>query len=185
MLEHRLSLSVTRMIAQGDSIQGWVAYGVGALDYVTSSGISSAPTYTTNFLGGFLRADRNLTLFIANGAGTIGSAEQTKAFSAAAIFTHYWTPSLRSHLISSYVRVTPGAVTRNTAWANGGLSEATGWNVLGSLIWSPVRRFDIGAELSYARLRQSLPLSAPAGLSTLAQVNPSNWTARVRIDRTF
>lgn len=173
------------MIAQGDSIQAWVAYGVGALDYVTNSGINSNPPVTGSWLGGFLRADRNMTLFCVNAACTVGGAEQTKAWSAAAIFTHYWTPSLRSNLIGSYARVMPGNVSRNTTWANGGLSNATVWGVMGSLIWSPVRNFDIGVELSYARLQQSLPLSVPANLGLLANVNPSNWTGRVRVERTF
>jgi len=173
------------MLAAGDHIQGWVAYGVGALDYVTNSGINSNPPVTANWLGGFLRADRNVTLFCVNAACTVGGAEQTKAWSGASMFTHYWTPSLRSNLIGSYARIMPGSVTRNTAWANGGLSNATVWGVMGSLIWSPVRNFDIGVELSYARLNQSLPLSFPVGLGTLASVSPSNWTGRVRVERTF
>ncbi|HEV2574186.1 porin [Methylocella sp. CPCC 101449] len=173
------------MLAAGDHIQGWVAYGVGALDYVTTSGINSNPPVSANWLGGFLRADRNVTLFCVNAACTVGGAEQTKAWSAAAMFTHYWTPSLRSNLIGSYARIMPGSVTRNTAWANGGLSNATVWTLMGSLIWSPVRSFDIGVELSYSRLNQSLPLSVPVGLGTLASVSPSNWTGRVRVERTF
>ncbi|MDH7794615.1 MULTISPECIES: porin [unclassified Beijerinckia] len=173
------------MIAQGDSVQAWVSYGVGALDYVTNSGINTNPPVSGNFLGGFLRADRNMTLFCVNAACTVGGSEQTKAWSAAAIFTHYWTPSLRSNLIGSYARVTPGSVTRNTAWANGGLSNASVFGVMGSLIWSPVRNFDIGVELTYARLNQSLPLSFPVGLGTLASVSPNNWTGRVRVERTF
>ncbi|MBN9082721.1 MAG: hypothetical protein BGP04_00855 [Rhizobiales bacterium 62-17] len=173
------------MLAQGDSIQGWVAYGVGALDYVTNSGINTNPPVSGNYMGGFLRADRNVTLYCVNAACTIGGSEQTRAWSAAAIFTHYWTPSLRSHLIGSYARIMRGNVAKNTAWAQGGLSDATVWGVMGSLIWSPVRNFDIGVELSYARLSQSLPLSVPVGLGTLAQVSPSNWTGRVRVERTF
>ncbi|MDH7799678.1 MULTISPECIES: porin [unclassified Beijerinckia] len=173
------------MLAAGDHIQGWVAYGVGALDYVTTTGINSNPPVSANWLGGFLRADKNVTLFCVNAACTVGGAEQTKAWSAAAMFTHYWTPSLRSNLIGSYARIMPGNVTQNTAWANGGLSNATVWTVMGSLIWSPVRNFDIGVELSYSRLNQNLPLSVPVGLGTLASVSPSNWTGRMRVERTF
>ncbi|MBN9082725.1 MAG: hypothetical protein BGP04_00875 [Rhizobiales bacterium 62-17] len=174
------------MIAAGDSIQVWAGYGVGALDYVVGPGMNAGSTATTgNFLGGFLRSDRNVTLFCVNAACSIGGSEQTKAWSIAGILTHYWTPSLRSNLLASYARVMPGNVTRNTAWANGGLSNATAWNVMGDIIWSPVRNFDIGLELSYARLNQSLPLSVPAGLGVLANVNPSNWTGRVRVERTF
>jgi len=173
------------MLAAGDSIQAWAAYGVGALSYVTNSGINTNPPVSGSFLGGFLRADRDLTMFCVNAACSVGGVEKTRAFSLAGIFTHYWTPSLRSHLIGSYVQITPGNVARSTAWANGGLSRATVWNVMGSLVWSPVRNFDIGVELSYARLNQSLPLSVPVGLGTLASVSPNNWTGRMRVQRTF
>jgi hypothetical protein len=173
------------MIAAGDQIQFWANYGVGTLDYMYGLGLNGNFAMTTNFLGGFLRVDRDLTLYCINAACTAGGVEQTKAFGATALFTHYWTPSLRSYFVGTYVQVTPGSVTQNTAWATGGLSKAHLWNVAGSLFWSPVRNFDIGAELSYAKLTQSLPLSAPAGLGTLAQVSPSNWTTRVRVERTF
>jgi len=173
------------MLAPGDHFQFWANYGVGALDYLYGLGLNGNFAVQTNFLGGFLRVDRNLTLYCLNAACTAGGAEQTKAFSATAIFTHYWTPSLRSNLIGTYVQITPGSVSQNTAWAQGGLSKAHLWNVAGDLIWSPVRNFDIGVELSYAKLNQSLPLSVPAGLGVLANVNPSNWTGRVRVERTF
>ena len=173
------------MIAAGDHIQVWANYGVGVLDYIYGLGLNGNFAMTTNFLGGFLRVDRNLTLYCVNAACTITGVEQTKAFGAAVMFTHYWTPSLRSNFMGTYVQVTPGGVTQNTSWANGGLSKAHLWNVAGSLIWSPVRNFDLGVELSYAKLNQSLPLSVPAGLGTLAQVSPSNWTVRMRAERTF
>ena len=120
-----------------------------------------------------------------NAACTIGGSEQTRAFNVTGIFVHYWTPSLRSILNANYTSIDPGSFTKATAWANGGLSKADLWQVAGQLIWSPVRNFDIGVELSYARLKQSLPLSVPAGLGVLANVNPSNWTGRVRVERTF
>lgn len=173
------------MLAAGDSIQVWAAYGVGALDYVVGNGINANTAFAGNFLGGYLRADRNVTLFCVNAACSLGGSEQTRAFSVAGIMTHYWTPTLRSNLLASYARVTPGSVTSSTSWANGGLSSATVWNVMGDVIWSPVRNFDIGVELSYARLNQSLPLSVPVGLGTLASISPSNWTGRVRVERTF
>jgi len=174
------------MIAAGDSIQVWAGYGVGALDYVVGPGMNAGSTATTgNFLGGFLRSDRNVTLFCVNAACTIGGSEQTKAWSIAGILTHYWTPSLRSNLIGSYLRIDPGSVTQNTAWSQGGLSRANVWTAVGQLIWSPVRNFDIGVELSYARLNQNLPLSVPAGLGVLANVNPNNWSGRMRVERSF
>ncbi|MDH7794618.1 MULTISPECIES: porin [unclassified Beijerinckia] len=173
------------MLAQGDHIMATVAYGVGTLDYITGIGANANFLNTGSWLGGYLRVDRNLTLYCVNAACTVGGSEQTKAFNVTGMFTHYWTPSLRSVFVVAYTQITPGSVTQNTSWANGGLSKANLWQAAGQLVWSPVRNFDIGVELSYARLQQSLPLSVPVGLGTLANVNPSNWTGRVRVERSF
>jgi hypothetical protein len=67
--------------------------------------------------------------------------------------------------------------------------------VQGNVIWSPVRNFDIGAELSYARLNQTLagfagglptpvPCTAAAPMCA-ASVSAGNWTGRMRVERTF
>jgi hypothetical protein len=183
------------MLAAGDSIQGWVAYGVGALSYVAIPNLNANPISTANYLGGYIRTDRDMTIFCANVGCTATGSEQTAAFNAAAIFTHYWTPSLRSNFIASYLKVTPGRVTRNTDWTAGGLSEATAWSGQANLIWSPVKNFDIGVELSYARLRQSLtglngglPSAVPCvatAPSCTASISPNNWTGRMRVERTF
>lgn len=173
------------MLAQGDSIQAWAIYGAGALDYIVAMGPNAGIFYTGSALGGFLRMDRNLTLYCLNAACTAGGADQSRAFSVAAALVHYWTPSLRSNFVASYAKTTPGSVVRSTAWQEGGLSTVSVWGAMSNLIWSPVRGFDIGVELSYSKLQQTLPLSVPVGLGTLVSVNPSNWTGRVRIERTF
>ena len=183
------------MLAAGDSIQGWVAYGVGALSYVAVPSLNSNSLYTPNYLGGFLRNDRDMTIYCVGVGCTSYGAEQTAALNIAGIFTHYWTPSLRSNFVASYLRITPGRVTRNTDWANGGLSNANVWSVQSSLIWSPVKNFDIGIELAYARLSQSLtgfngglptavPCTAAAPMCN-ASISPNNWTGRMRVERTF
>jgi hypothetical protein len=183
------------MLAAGDSIQGWVAYGVGALNYTSIPNLNSNTQTTANYLGGFLRGDRDMTIYCVGVGCTSYGVEQAAALNIAGVFTHYWMPSLRSNLVGSYIRLTPGSVTRNTDWANGGLSQATGWSVQTNLIWSPVRNFDIGIELSYARLQQSLtgfaggvPTAIPctaAAPTCNASVSPSNWTGRMRVERTF
>lgn len=173
------------MIAAGDRFQMWASYGVGAGDYLYGLGLNSNFAVSSNFLGGFLRVDRSMTLFCVNAACTAGGAEQTKALNIIGVFTHYWTPTVYSNLSFTYLQVTPGSVTQNTAWSQGGLSKGQLWNVAAQLIWEPVPQFEIGLEVGYARLTQSLPLEMPAGLGTLASVSPSNWAARMRVARTF
>jgi hypothetical protein len=184
------------MLAAGDHIQGWVGYSNGALDYVGYANANENSAVTANYLGGFLRGDRNMTIFCTTAAATcIPGSETTKAFNIAGMFTHYWTPTLRSNFIGSWIRITPGQVTQNTDWTNGGLSQVTAWDIKHNIIWSPVRNFDIGLELSYARLSQRLTGLAGAAPTALActVANPqclvgtstNNWTGRVRVERTF
>jgi hypothetical protein len=182
------------MLAKGDSLNGWIGYSDGAMDYVGYSSLNENSAVTSNYLGGYLRNDRNTTIFCVT-ALCVPGIESTKAFNLAGIFTHYWTPSLRSHFIASYIRVTPGSVTQATDWTNGGLSKATAWDIKHNLVWSPVRNFDIGLELSYARLTQNLtgfggglptaPACTVANPQCLASVNSNNWTGRMRVQRTF
>jgi hypothetical protein len=185
------------MLARGDSIHAWVGYSNGALDYVGGgANVNENSAVTSNYLGGYLRGDRNMTIFCTGGAGVCNpNSETTKAFNVAGLFTHYWTPSLRSNFIASYIRITPGTQTQNTDWTNGGLSQVTVWDLKHNLIWSPVRNFDIGLELSYARLTQRLtglngalptaPACTVANPQCLASVSTNNWTGRVRVERTF
>jgi len=182
------------MLAAGDQFNMQVGYGNGATDYIGYTGLNQNSPVTTNYVGGFLRNDRNMTIFCVTAACIPGS-ETTKSFNITGIFTHYWTPTLRSNVVASYTQITPGSVTQNTDWTNGGLSKASSWNVNGNVIWSPVRNFDIGLELSYARVRQSLahlpgflPSAvpcAPAAPQCLANLSGSNWTGRMRVERTF
>ncbi|MDF2117039.1 porin [Roseiarcaceae bacterium H3SJ34-1] len=182
------------MLARGDHIQGWVGYSDGALDYVGYSNLNENSAVTANYLGGYLRGDRSLTIFCVTAACAPG-VESTKAFVVAGMFTHYWTPSLRSNFIGSYIRITPGQITQATDWTNGGLSKATAWDVKTNLVWSPVRNFDIGVELSYARLTQNLtgfggglptaPACTLANPQCATSINTNNWTGRMRVERTF
>lgn len=158
------------------------------------SNLNENSAVAANYLGGYLRGDRSLTIFCVTAACAPG-VETTKAFNLAGMFAHYWTPSLRSYLIGSYIRVTPGQITQATDWTNGGLSKATAWDIKHNLVWSPVRNFDIGLELSYARLTQNLagfggglptaPACTVANPQCATSLSTNNWTGRMRVQRTF
>ncbi|MBN9080895.1 MAG: porin [Rhizobiales bacterium] len=173
------------MLAAGDKFEIAAGYSVGAQEYVWSSGANGDWFDVAAFMGGFLRADRNFTIYCVNAACSIGGGEQLKVFHAMAVFTHYWTPTLRTHLYAAYSHLTPGRVGQATAWQEGGLSKASIWQGWAQLVWSPVQNFNIISEVTYARLNQSLPLSVPVGLGTLAAISPNNWGARMRIVRSF
>ena len=186
-------------LAAGDSLYLTAAYGMGDLDHVLGNNTSGSPPNIGRELGGLWRQDRNLYVSPSAVAGactaaTVTSAcfrsEQTTAWSIAGWFTHYWTPTIRSVLLSSYAEITPGTMTRNTDWTLGGLSGANLFKIAGQLVWSPVSNLDIGAEVQYLNLQQKLagtngaaPTAIPAAWGTGASSN--TWEARLRVQRQF
>jgi len=197
------------MIAAGDNLQITAGYANGMLDMIVGSGLNGNVPKNGTYMGGLLRNDRSMTIFCAASAGapaactSIGS-EQTKGWNVGGQFTHYWTPTVRQSIAASYVRLTPGTVTQNTDWQQGGLSKASAWTVGSNVTWSPVRGFDIGLELSYARLKQNLTGHLGGAPSTILagtagcpgpvncgpgafnfKVSPNVWNARLRVERNF
>ena len=106
--------------------------------------------------------------------------------------------------MSSYLALNPGNVTKNTDWTLGGLSNVNVFRIAGQLAWSPVKDMDIGVEVAYLRLNQSLahaPGFAPtcgagpqlgaalpnAACSALGALSPSSnvWEGFLRVTRQF
>ncbi len=182
------------MLAAGSHLHFSAGYSDGLINYVGPE-INGGAGKTGPWNGGLLRADRNLTIFECGPAGAfVACSETTKSWHVLAMLTHYWTPTVRQNLSASYQEVTPGAVTRRTDWSQGGLSRAKVLSLGTNVIWSPVRGFDIGLELSYARLNQRLtglngaaptPVAAfvPAGAGF--KVKSDVFGARMRVERTF
>ncbi len=185
-------------LAAGDHLYLTAAYGVGDLDHVLGNNTSGSPPNIGRELGGLWRQDRNMYVgasAVACAAGTITRAcfrsEETTAWSIAGWFTHYWTPTIRSVLLSSYAQITPGTMTRNTDWTLGGLSNANLFKIAGQLVWTPVKDLDIGAEVQYLNLQQKLagtngapPTAIPAGWGGTG-ASSNTWQARLRVQRQF
>ena len=186
------------MIAAGDHLHLQAQFANGLINYVgpeANGGNGKIGPWN----GGLIRADRNLTLFC---GPVVCSSEQTKSWSALAMFTHYWAPSVRQNLSASYQVITPGAQTRANPWGNGGLSTARQLSLGTNVIWSPVAGFDIGLELTYARLQQNFNFGVAGGAVNAASAAavvaacavPANgcfkassnvFSARMRVERTF
>jgi hypothetical protein len=126
-------------------------------------------------LGGVPRQDTNL---VWTGSGV----SATTGYNIAGQFTHYWAPKWRSNFTAGYVQINPPSQTNSApAWGRASL-----WEGLGSIIWSPVKDFDIGFEVQYLNLKNSVQ-NAPSGwvnAGSLGQ-NSDNWTSKIRLERTF
>ena len=193
-------------LAAGDHIYLTGSYTNGLLDAASTSSTSSHTGDIGRALTGLLRLDRSMyvipsaafgTAACPGGAATTTAAcftsEQTSAWSVATMFTHYWTPSIRSVLLASYLSVTPGNRTQNTDWTLGGLSKANLLELSAQLVWSPVANLDIGAEIAWERLNQNLtgtngaaPTAVPVAMGG-PNYNPSSSAlqGRIRFQRQF
>ena len=172
------------MLAAGDALYLTAAYADGMLDQLEGNSTSSNNPDSTNNLRGLVHADQNLW--------TNGSAvSSTKGYALGGMLVHYWAPTLRSVVAASYINLHQPGFVSSAAWYAGGMSNVHAYEVSGSLIWAPVTNFDIGVELAYRKLEQSVTGSA-ADVALFnrtnvlnASVNPNAWNARLRIQRTF
>ena len=195
-------------IGAGDSLYLTGAYGVGDLDHVLGNNTSGSPSNMGREFGGFLRQDRNLYVAPSANAGrsaacsSLGTVDkscfqtdQTKAWSFAGWYTHNWSSTLRSVFLGSYANITPPDQVRNTDWTLGGLSEARLTKLATQLVYSPTKDLDMGIEVAYLSLRQSLAATSVANGGTgVATAVPATWNvgassnvwqSRMRIQRTF
>lgn len=181
-------------LAKGDRVYFHAGYANGALDHILPNYLNGDRSDGRG-MGGFMRDDHNVGLHVCTVTGLV-CAENNKAWSMGMVFTHYWTPSVRSNFALSYASITPGSVSRAADWyAFGGLGKGNAWAASGNLIWSPTSGFDIGVELHYRRLRQSLagtaPFITPYGNAFFSpetvgtRRGESTFYTKIRVQRTF
>jgi hypothetical protein len=162
------------MLAAGDELYLEATYARGAADYLGGvPGIAysgyQAPYYST-------------IAYLPSAAATNYSVSMNKGWSAMAAFQHYWAPSFRTVLMGSYLDVNYDSVAKNVY----GLRKGNEWRVGGMAIWSPVKGMDIGLELIYAKVHNSVtPAMAAAIRAAGLKKDPDSFEARLRIQRNF
>ena len=197
------------MLAAGDQIWLNANYGHGMLGATGSSGgMNNLSTSATHrLIGGIVRNDQNLMVTGGNGSydspytmGTVNS------WNVAGVFTHYWAPKWRTNVSAGYIQVnTPTStatatdVVGNTVslpqWGKGSV-----WEVGGNIIYSPVKDFDIGVELQYSSMKNTIQNTATAicvangacGNAAAraltipeAALKGNNITTKLRVERAF
>jgi hypothetical protein len=171
------------MIAPGDQVWLTANYTSGMLSALLSDGGLSNVNTAANkrLLGGIVRVDSNIAAI--NGAnGLATEVRNVTGWNVAGAFTHYWASQWRSNMSAGYIQINPPTQTSgNLAWGRGTLQVYTA-----SLIYSPVKDLDIGLETQYANL--SSRLQNPVGAFVTAGspgLNESNWTTKLRVERSF
>ncbi|MGE3247860.1 MAG: porin [Beijerinckiaceae bacterium] len=193
------------MLARGDDLNLYVAYADGLIDMIHSHTVNGSTSKDRRLMGGYRPFHNNLNAYVCGSVAQVITAmcsQNTKAFVAMAMFTHYWTPQLRSNFGASYMKVTPGSAARNVDWfLFGGQPVSTGWQAIANLVWSPTSGFDIGLEVNYQSTQNKLacgdggtgllggfctPWGSILAPSTIGvKQTPSDWQVRMRLQRTF
>ena len=124
-------------LAKGDYLWGSAAYSEGSLSYIGlgasgDAGFSSGGTQ--NITGA-----NNLNDFV---IGADGDIKKTQAYAFNLGMLHYWSPKWRSALQGTYADI--DVATRG--------EDSRFYAVTGNIIWTPVKKLDIGAELNYVKV---------------------------------
>ena len=179
------------MIAKGDKIWLTANYADGLTGALTANplGNPNATSSGGRTFGGVLRNDSNL-VYLGTPTGGVAQYGTTTGWNVGAQMLHYWAPQWRSVFTTAYVELTPPNQVQDTklAWGKGSVYE-----VRGSMIYSPVKDFDIGLELQYLKNSSKLQNTAndTSTGATAWKTNGYNglsnsaFTSKVRVERSF
>jgi Porin subfamily len=190
--------------SDSDSLSFNALYGVAALEYVgiggTNGNLGAGDAY---WAGGFARDDEDAR-WINRGNGTY-YADKEKALAVNGQYHHILTDCTdplhcwRMNLHANYVWATPGTITQNVDWTQGGLGKARKMALTADLIWganvfgkSTPTSWEVGFEVQYLKVWQDLPCAnngnvgvciAPTALPANISKDPSTYVGRVTITR--
>lgn len=188
-------------LAPGDKLWLQAAYEKGAYGYIAGNnlGFNYNAVNQSKFAGaGFTPLDYGNgwnpqinadCVFTASGA-----CEQQWGWDITGAFKHYWIPSLSSAVFGSYQEVHYSGNAINGYGGGVGVSNLKETRVGTNLVWTPIKGFNIGAELMYINLNQSRPvgLAPDFGTNSLTaaglpkfQPNQSQYEGRLRLQRAF
>jgi Porin subfamily len=189
----------TDYISPGDKFWLQVAYEKGAYGYIAGDnlGFNYGAVNQNRFMGdGF-------TSISYSGSGWnpqidsdcvftgSGGCERQWGFDITGAYKHYWLPILSSAVYGSYLELHYPADALAGFGGAVGVSNLKETRVGANLVWTPLKGFDIGAELMYALLNQTRPVGlAPDAVLTaigLSAFKPatSQYSTRLRIQRAF
>jgi hypothetical protein len=166
------------MLAKGDALYLTATYANGMTEYTTNWTSFKSSAYRRD-VGGYTM---NHPSYVSETTGI----ETVKSWGIAALFEHYWAPQYRSVLFGTYGQLDAPNGAKARAW-NGttGFGDATVWNIGTNFAWLPVRGFEIGVEVIYARVNQDVRNTVGTAAGSVLSKSDSNVTGRLRVERTF
>ena len=179
------------MLAAGDDLWIQGGYQQGAYLYMdSSSGLNAG--FDSPALGGFQHIDRDAVAFNATPGVNATAAggynlSLSRGFSVMAAINHYFTPNFHDVLFGSYEQVSYGTA-KNVDWAYGGIGDGSEYRIGNQFLWDPVKNLEIGLELFYAHIDQTLahnPGQVATQLPTGISKDPDSFEGRLRLERDF
>ncbi|GGH23241.1 polymerase [Alsobacter metallidurans] len=175
--------------AAGDTLTFQGTYTKGAATYIASNPFGIGTTFGSGVgaLGNLAFPDAT---FYDVGAG-VGKLGLTTAWGLTAAGLHYWTPTIRQALFGSYIKVDqPGGafIAAGAGVPGNALRDFSYWTVGTNVTWSPVKDFDIGAEVDYIYLKTSNgPVFTAIATDPVTRVfsKDSAVVGRLKIQRDF
>ena len=166
------------MLAKGDALYLTANYANGMTEYTTNWTSFKSSAYRRD-VGGYTM---NHPSYVSETTGI----ETVKSWNVAALLEHYWAPQYRSVLFGTYGQLDAPASAKARAW-NGttGFGDATVWNIGTNFAWLPVRNFEIGVEVIYARVNQDVRNTVGTAAGSVLSKSDSNVTGRLRVERNF
>ena len=165
------------MIAAGDNLQLYGAYGVGASGRVI--GNTATDTTYDNYSYGVGRVNGGLY----DAVQTATTLTMTKSYSYGAQFQHFFAPTLSAYVAGNYGKLDmPGSVQNTTT-----RRDIAIMGVGLGLIWSPVAGLEINPEVAYRKATSSdVDVgSANAKAEGSSLKSDDSMTYRLRIARSF
>jgi hypothetical protein len=169
-------------LARGDAFYFTARYGEGIKGLIGCSVITSCSDSSNKRINGGVQYVPPNAILVSTIGGN--SYKQTRAWFIAGALTHYWAPQWRSNFVFGYTNIDVP-----TAGPSAGLQvgNASAWNAVANLIWSPVKSLDIGVELAYLQSHVTLQ-NAPAAYVAAGSPGTGtrgNWSTKLRISRLF
>ena len=191
-------------LAKGDSLTLQGTYEEGAMDYANSVnylpvGLSNVYNNTIGVPGGAASVGQTFGVPLNDAfVLTNGRIAKNTAVGGFGAFRHYFIPEVYGSVYGTYLQITnPTQAQRLGA----GTDSARIFQVGGNLVWTPVKDFQIGAEVLYTNLRYesntdglcySAACGRPGGLApggvyagAASNQEPDDYRARLSLRRAF
>jgi len=177
-------------VAPGDEFRFQLSFTRGIMGLV--AGLGSLNDYNDPMMkrgiGGIITVPQNMIPTTVTANGTVTSISESSAYSATVMYTHYWSKEWRSNADVGYMQVIMPKAYSNGSGAGLNTQEGNAHLLVAgaNLIWAPSRLWDIGVEVDYLRLAQSIQNPDAAFVAAgMPGLKGDVWSVAARLQRRF